>query len=79
MGCRACRDTGYSGRSGLYELLVTDAAVRRMCVERASSGEILAYGVKKGMKTLRLSGLEKVREGTTSIEEVLRITKGIAI
>ena len=79
VGCRACRDTGYSGRSGLYELLVTDAAVRRMCVERASSGEILAYGVKQGMKTLRLSGLEKVREGATSIEEVLRITKGIAI
>jgi general secretion pathway protein E/type IV pilus assembly protein PilB len=79
VGCRACRDTGYSGRSGLYELLVTDSAVRRMCIERASSGDILAYGVKKGMKTLRLSGLEKVREGVTSIEEVMRITKGIAI
>ena len=79
VGCRACRDTGYSGRSGLYELLVTDAAVRRMCIDRASSGDILAYGVKHGMKTLRLCGLEKVREGTTSIEEVMRITKGVAI
>jgi type II secretion system protein E len=79
VGCRACRDTGYSGRSGLYELLVTDTAVRRMCVDRASSGEILNYAVKNGMKTLRLSGLDKVREGATSLEEVLRITKGAAI
>ena len=79
VGCRACRDTGYAGRSGLYELLVTDTAVRRMCVDRASSGEILNYAVKNGMKTLRLSGLDKVREGATSLEEVLRITKGAAI
>ena len=79
VGCRACRDTGYAGRSGLYELLVTDTAVRQMCVDRASSGEILNYAVKNGMKTLRLSGLDKVREGVTSLEEVLRITKGAAI
>jgi type II secretion system protein E len=79
VGCRACRDTGYAGRSGLYELLVTDSTVRRMCVDRASSGEILDYGVKKGMKTLRLAGLEKVREGATSMEEVVRITKGAVI
>jgi type II secretion system protein E len=79
VGCRACRDTGYAGRSGLYELLVTDTAVRRMCVDRASSGEILDYAVKNGMKTLRLSGLDKVREGATTLEEVMRITKGAAI
>jgi general secretion pathway protein E/type IV pilus assembly protein PilB len=79
VGCRACRDTGYAGRSGLYELLVTDSTVRRMCVDRCSSGEILDYGVKQGMKTLRLSGLDKVREGVTSMEEIMRITKGAAI
>jgi general secretion pathway protein E/type IV pilus assembly protein PilB len=79
IGCRACRDTGYSGRTGLYELLMTDTAVRRMCVERASSGDILAYGMKRGMKTLRLCGFDRVREGETSVEEVLRITKGITI
>jgi general secretion pathway protein E/type IV pilus assembly protein PilB len=79
VGCRGCRDTGYAGRSGLYELLVTDTAVRRMCVDRASSGEILDYAVKNGMKTLRLSGLDKVRGGATTLEEIMRITKGAAI
>ncbi len=50
-----------------------------MCIDRASSGEILAYGIKHGMKTLRLSGLERVRDGISTMEEVLRITKGVAI
>ena len=79
IGCRVCRETGYMGRSGVYELLVTDTTVRHMCVERASSGDILAYGLKRGMKTLRQSGYEKVREGTTSLEEVLRVTKGMTL
>jgi type II secretion system protein E len=79
VGCRACRDTGYAGRIGIYELLVTDTTVRRMCIDRASSGEILAYGIKHGMKTLRLSGLERVRDGISTMEEVLRITKSVAI
>jgi type II secretion system protein E len=79
IGCRVCRETGYMGRSGVYELLVTDSTVRHMCVERASSGDILAYGLKRGMKTLRQSGYEKCRQGTTSLEEVLRVTKGTSL
>jgi len=79
VGCRACRETGYSGRIGVYELLITDATVRRMCVDRVSSGEILAHGLKMGMKTLRQSGFDRAREGVTSIEECLRITKGVTI
>jgi general secretion pathway protein E/type IV pilus assembly protein PilB len=79
VGCRVCRETGYMGRSGVYELLVTDTAVRHMCVERASSGDILAYALKQGMKTLRQSGYDKVRDGTTSLEEVLRVTKGMTL
>ena len=47
------------------------------CVSIGPARDILAYGVKHGMKTLRLCGLEKVLEGTTSIEEVMRITKGV--
>ena len=58
---------------------MTDATVRRMCIDRASSGDILAHGVKQGMKTLRQSGFEKAREGVTSIAEVMRITKGISL
>jgi general secretion pathway protein E/type IV pilus assembly protein PilB len=77
-GCRACRDTGYSGRTGVYELLVADATVRRMCVDRASSGEIFDHALKQGMTTLRSCGYERARGGVTSIEEVQRITKGVA-
>ncbi|MFQ5732324.1 MAG: GspE/PulE family protein [Planctomycetaceae bacterium] len=76
VGCRECRDTGYSGRTGIFELLRTDAEVRRLCVERADAGEIRQYGLKNGMLTLRNSGWLKVLDGVTGIEEVLRITKG---
>jgi general secretion pathway protein E/type IV pilus assembly protein PilB len=75
-GCRECRDTGYSGRTGIFELLKTDATVRRLCVERADAGQIRSYGIKNGMLTLRNCGWIKVFDGTTSIEEVLRITRG---
>ena len=76
VGCRECRDMGYSGRRAIFELLRTDAEIGRLCVQRASSGEIREYALKKGMKTLRQSGYARVIDGTTTLEEVLRITKG---
>ena len=76
VGCRECRDTGYSGRTGIFELLRTDAEVRKLCVERADAGEIRQYGIKHGMLTLRNCGWIRVQEGTTSVDEVLRMTKG---
>ena len=75
-GCRQCRDTGYAGRTGVFELLRTDEPVRRMCVERADASQIRQYAVQHGMLTLRQCGWQKVLEGTTSVEEVIRITKG---
>jgi general secretion pathway protein E/type IV pilus assembly protein PilB len=75
-GCRHCRGTGFSGRTAIFELLRTDNTVRRLCVERADASRIREYGKSAGMTTLRQCGWEKVLEGTTSIEEVLRITKG---
>jgi general secretion pathway protein E/type IV pilus assembly protein PilB len=75
-GCRDCRDSGYSGRIGVFELLRSDAVVRKLCVENASAGQIREYGMKNGMTTLRQSGWGKVLEGVTSMEEVVRITKG---
>jgi type II secretion system protein E len=75
-GCRECRDTGYSGRIGVFELLRTDAMVQRMCVEQKSSTEIREYALKAGMATLRSSGWEQVAAGVTSIDEVVRITRG---
>jgi len=76
VGCRTCRDTGYSGRTGIFELLRTDEGVRDLCVERASSTRIRRYGLENGMTTLRHSGWLKVVAGVTDVEEIARITKG---
>ncbi len=76
VGCRACRETGYSGRSGVYELLVADATLRKMCAEQASTGDIREYALAHGMTSLRQSGYGKALRGETSLEDVLRITRG---
>ncbi|GIX03075.1 MAG: general secretion pathway protein GspE [Planctomycetaceae bacterium] len=74
-GCRECRQTGYIGRRAIFELLRTDQEIGRLCVARASSAEIRNYALKKGMTTLRQSGFTRVLDGTTSLDEVLRITR----
>ena len=76
VGCRKCRDSGYSGRVGIYELLRTDDGVRLLCIERASSAQVRDYCLKSGMRTLRMDGWDKVLRGITSVDEVARITKG---
>ncbi|MED5446777.1 MAG: ATPase, T2SS/T4P/T4SS family, partial [Planctomycetota bacterium] len=76
VGCRTCRETGFSGRTGIFELLRTDEGVRELCVERASSNRIRKHGLENGMTTLRQSGWEKVAAGITDVEEIARITKG---
>lgn len=75
VGCRECRETGYAGRKAIFELLRTDAYIGKLCVNRASSGEIREYALSKGMLTLRQSGFSRVQDGLTSLDEVLRITK----
>lgn len=75
-GCRECRGIGYSGRMGIYELLVTNEEIRDLANERASSWEIKKAAVKNGMKTLRVDGWRKVLKGSTTVDEILRITKG---
>jgi len=76
VGCRECRNVGYSGRMGVYELLVTTEAVRELAQERASTWAIKKACLEGGMKTLRDDGWSKVVAGETSIDEILRITKG---
>jgi general secretion pathway protein E/type IV pilus assembly protein PilB len=76
VGCRNCRDSGYSGRVGIFELLRTDAGIRQMCAERVSANRIRDYALQHGLTTLRQNGFQKVIQGGTSVEEVLRITKG---
>jgi len=76
VGCRHCREMGYAGRIGILELLVNDPVIRKLCTEHASSGQIRDYARKNGWQTLRDAGWQKVLAGITSIDEILRVTKG---
>jgi len=75
-GCRKCRGVGYAGRMGIYELLVTTENLRQMVHDNVSSWEIKQQAKKQGMCTLREYGWRKVLSGQTSVEEILRVTKG---
>lgn len=73
-GCDLCNMTGYKGRVALYEVMPIDEAIRDQILRGASSDDIKKKALDHGMKTLRMSGLEKVKEGVTTIEEVLNNT-----
>jgi type IV pilus assembly protein PilB len=74
-GCAACSNTGYRGRMGLYEVMPMTEELERLTVERASAEALKTVAIQQGMITLRDDGLEKVRMGLTSIEEVARVVK----
>ncbi len=73
-GCDRCNGTGYRGRLGIFEILRMDEDIRALVLRRASADEIAAVAMQKGMKRLREDGLDKIRLGQTSPEEVLRVT-----
>jgi general secretion pathway protein E/type IV pilus assembly protein PilB len=75
VGCRQCRETGYRGRMGIFELLVTDDEIRRLASDRAPTNLVKQAAMDAGMRTLRQDGWRKVRRGQTTVEEVLRVTK----
>ncbi len=75
-GCRACREFGYSGRQGIFELLATTDRIRQLARDRASTWELRNAALEEGMLTLRDDAWRKVLEGSTSVEEALRVTKG---
>lgn len=75
VGCRACRNTGYSGRAALYELLIPNDAIRQCAGTKAPSNEIKKIARAGGMQTLRDNGWKKVLSGLTSIDEVIRTAK----
>jgi type IV pilus assembly protein PilB len=75
-GCPICNNSGYKGRIALYEVMLLDDEIRKLILEGASGDELRRAAVRGGMKTLRMSGLTKVKEGVTSVEEVLRVTVG---
>jgi general secretion pathway protein E len=76
VGCAKCRNTGYHGRIGLFELLVIDDAVRRQVCDRAGASEIRGCAKHEGMKTLLDDALGKISEGITTPEEVARVASG---
>ena len=75
VGCENCRQLGYQGRMGIYELLVVNEAIRPLVLERKASSTIAQKAVELGMSTLRDDGWRKVRAGRTTVEEVLRVTQ----
>jgi general secretion pathway protein E len=74
-GCRGCRQLGFEGRQGIFELCVTTDAVRQLAHDRSSSWEIRQAARKDGMRTLREDAWLKVLSGITTVDEVLRVTK----
>lgn len=75
VGCAACSQTGYRGRTGIFELMVLDDEIRRLIGSKADSTAIKQAAVAKGMVTLKQEGAERVIQGQTTLEEVMRITQ----
>jgi len=75
-GCPACGNTGYKGRIGIYEVMPMKDELKELTLEGASADEIRRAAVKLGMETLRMSGLGKIKDGITSVEEIARATFG---
>jgi general secretion pathway protein E len=74
-GCPNCMDTGYRGRTGIFEILLCDDSIRSLILERSDADGIKSFAVRQGMRTLLASGARKVSAGVTSLEEVLRVTE----
>ena len=74
-GCAQCKRTGYRGRTGIHELLVVDDEVRTLVMKSADAATIRRAATARGMNTLREDGADKVVEGLTTIEEILRVTQ----
>jgi general secretion pathway protein E len=75
VGCSACRNTGFSGRLAILELMAMDDRLKRLVLDRATDAELEANARQAGMTSLHEDGLLKVWQGLTTIEEVLRITR----
>jgi len=74
-GCEACNFNGFRDRTAIYEILVVNKAIKELILKKVSTDIIREEAIKQGMKTLRLAGWERVIEGTTTPNEVIRITQ----
>lgn len=73
-GCSHCQNTGYRGRTGIYEILIVDSVIREAILSEKSLDELYVIAKERGMLTLAEDGLEKARKGITTVEEISRIT-----
>ena len=73
-GCKRCNDTGYKGRVALYEVLEMDDDMRDLVLQGASTAELKEQAIRSGMDTIRRAGLNKLIEGVTTVDEVLRVS-----
>jgi len=74
VGCLECRETGYKGRAGIYEILPLSNGIKKLITQHTDIAALCDQGIKEGMQTLRINGAQKIAAGTTTIEEVLRVT-----
>ncbi|PIW68231.1 MAG: type II secretion system protein E, partial [Candidatus Omnitrophica bacterium CG12_big_fil_rev_8_21_14_0_65_42_8] len=74
-GCSTCNNTGFKGRMGIYELLIMTDSIRELVIENTSSAVLCKKARELGMRTLKEDGMEKVKRGYTTIEEILRVTQ----
>ena len=75
MGCKECAGSGYRGRLGIYEFLPVDEAIQREIVRGSDRNDIFRAAIQNGMISLRMDGMDKVKNGITTYEEVLRVTR----
>ncbi|MEI7673258.1 MAG: ATPase, T2SS/T4P/T4SS family, partial [Deltaproteobacteria bacterium] len=74
-GCTACKNTGYRGRTAIFEILILDDPLKRLILKTSDANQIQDEAMKRGMTNLLVDGARKVLEGTTTIEEVFRVTR----
>jgi type II secretion system protein E len=74
-GCEECRQLGYQGRMGIYEILLVNEALRPLILNRSAASTMAQRAIENGMRTLRMDGWRKVKSGLTTIQEVLRVTQ----
>ena len=73
-GCERCKNSGYSGRMAIIEAMPITDQIRKLIIGRANTREMGKIAVKEGMRTLRMAGLDRAREGVTTLEQVLVVT-----
>ncbi|HEY7631080.1 MAG TPA: ATPase, T2SS/T4P/T4SS family [Thermoleophilaceae bacterium] len=74
IGCRRCGGSGYKGRTGLYETMPMTDEIRSLVIQRASAADVRRLAIKQGMRLLRDDGFDKIKQGITTVEEVVRVT-----